>query len=605
MAFGRNKEKKGKKEKIKLSKNSYKQAKNFLSFVKPYSGVYFIGFVFLLLSSGVSISLPILLGQILGADASQMTGEWEIGNMDNIYGVLTILAIILPAQAIFSFFRVITFHYVTHNSIKDMRQKAFEVLIKSPLSFFDSSKTGETISRISNDTEQIQETLTTTVAEFFRQLLIVLVGVIFIFRVSPKLVLIMLGVLPVAAITAIIFGRFIKKISGLAQDETAKSNHILEEALVGIKSLKAYTNEFIELKKYSLAVSNVKQFNMKAAMWRAVFIAFILTIMLGAIVFIIWQGIELIKTGEIPRQGFFQFILFTVMIGTSMGSLPDLFAKIQKSIGATESLMTIIQQETEDIDTSKPVCNHKTLRGEIELNNLDFAYPSRKEVQILNKLSLKITAGEQIALVGASGSGKSTIASLLLQFYKLDGGNIKFDGKEASEYAVNDLRSQMAFVPQEVILLGGSIEENIRYGKPNASDTEVQDAAKKANAFDFIDSFPNGFKTVVGDRGIQLSGGQRQRIAIARAILRDPAILILDEATSALDSESEVAVQDALNKLMTGRTSVVIAHRLSTIKNANSIVVMDNGAIAEQGTHDELAVKQNGIYKKLSEIQFS
>ena len=605
MAFGRNKEKKGKKEKIKLSKNSYKQAKNFLSFVKPYSGVYFIGFVFLLLSSGVSISLPILLGQILGADASQMTGEWEIGNMDNIYGVLTILAIILPAQAIFSFFRVITFHYVTHNSIKDMRQKAFEVLIKSPLSFFDSSKTGETISRISNDTEQIQETLTTTVAEFFRQLLIVLVGVIFIFRVSPKLVLIMLGVLPVAAITAIIFGRFIKKISGLAQDETAKSNHILEEALVGIKSLKAYTNEFIELKKYSLAVSNVKQFNMKAAMWRAVFIAFILTIMLGAIVFIIWQGIELIKTGEIPRQGFFQFILFTVMIGTSMGSLPDLFAKIQKSIGATESLMTIIQQETEDIDTSKPVCNHKTLRGEIELNNLDFAYPSRKEVQILNKLSLKITAGEQIALVGASGSGKSTIASLLLQFYKLDGGNIKFDGKEASEYAVNDLRSQMAFVPQEVILLGGSIEENIRYGKPNASDTEVQDAAKKANAFDFIDSFPNGFKTVVGDRGIQLSGGQRQRIVIARAILRDPAILILDEATSALDSESEVAVQDALNKLMTGRTSVVIAHRLSTIKNANSIVVMDNGAIAEQGTHDELAVKQNGIYKKLSEIQFS
>lgn len=605
MAFGRNKEKKGKKEKVKLSKNAYKQAKNFLSFVKPYSGVYFIGFVFLLLSSGVSISLPILLGQILGADASQMTGEWEIGNIDNIYGVLTILSIILPAQAVFSFFRVITFHYVTHNSIKDMRQKAFEVLIKSPLSFFDSSKTGETISRISNDTEQIQETLTTTVAEFFRQLLIVLVGVIFIFKVSPKLVLIMLGVLPIAAITAIIFGRFIKKISGLAQDETAKSNHILEEALVGIKSLKAYTNEFIELKKYSLAVSNVKQFNMKAAIWRAVFIAFILTIMLGAIVFIIWQGIELIKTGEIPRQGFFQFILFTVMIGTSMGSLPDLFAKIQKSIGATESLMTIIQQETENIDTSKPVANHKTLRGDIELNNLDFAYPGRKEVQILNNLSLKITAGEQIALVGASGSGKSTIASLLLQFYTLDGGNIKFDGKQASDYAINDLRSQMAFVPQEVILLGGSIEENIRYGKPNASDIEVQDAAKKANAFDFINSFPNAFKTVVGDRGIQLSGGQRQRIAIARAILRDPAILILDEATSALDSESEVAVQDALNKLMTGRTSVVIAHRLSTIKNANSIVVMDNGAIAEQGTHDELAVKQNGIYKKLSEIQFS
>ena len=605
MAFGRNRGKDSRQEKVKLSKDSYAQAKNFLTFVKPYRTVYAVGFVFLLLSSAVSASLPIFLGQILGADKAEFATSWSIGDTDNIYGVLSILALVLPLQAIFSFFRILTFHYVTHNSLKDMRQKAFEVLIKSPMAYFDGSKTGETISRISNDTEQIQETLTTTLAEFLRQFIIVLIGLIFIFRISPKLVLIMLAVIPVAAITAMLFGKFIKKISRAAQDETAKSNNILEEALVGIKSLKAFANEFIELKKYSIAVCNVKHYNMKAALWRGMFVAFIVTIMIGAIVFIIWQGIEMVHSGGIERKEFFQFILFTVMLGTSIGSLPDLFAKIQKSIGATESLMKIIQQETEEIDTSKPVSIKEPIKGNINLKDLIFSYPSRKDVQILNGLNLNINAGEQVALVGVSGSGKSTIASLLLQFYKLDAGNILFDGKNANKYPINELRSQMAFVPQEVILLGGTIEENIKYGKPSATTKEVIEAAKKANAHSFIEAFPDKFETIVGDRGIQLSGGQRQRIAIARAILRDPAILILDEATSALDSESEVTVQEALNTLMKGRTSVVIAHRLSTIKNANSIVVMNKGKIAEQGTHDELVAIENGVYKKLSQLQFS
>ena len=402
-----------------------------------------------------------------------------------------------------------------------------------------------------------------------------------------------------------LFGKFIKKISRSAQDETAKSNSIIEEALVGIKSLKAYSNEFLELTKYSSAVTNIKSLNMKVAFWRGMFVAFVVTILIGAIIFIIWQGIEMVYSGGIEKKEFFQFILFTVMLGTSIGSIPDLFAKIQKSIGATESLINIIEQETEKIDVSKPVPSQKFLSGEIQLKNLKFSYPSRKDIKVLNNLNLKIKSGEQIALVGSSGSGKSTIASLILQFYKLDGGEIHFDGKNAKEYPVNELRSQMAFVPQEVILLGGTIEENIRYGKPGASFQEVTDAAEKANALDFINQFPKKFETIVGDRGIQLSGGQRQRIAIARAILRDPAILILDEATSALDSESESAVQDALNKLMKGRTSVIIAHRLSTIKNANSIVVMNKGEIAEQGTHDELVTIENGVYKRLSQLQFS
>ena len=605
MSFGRKRESIRNNESVKLTKDSYSKARNFLGFVKPYATIYFIGFLFLLLSSVASASLPIFLGQILGAESSEFQSEWHFANTDNIYGVLSILAILLPLQAIFSFFRIITFHHVTHNSIKDIREKAFEILVKSPMAYFDSSKTGETISRISNDTEQIQETLTTTVAEFLRQIIIVIFGLVYIFIISPKLVLIMLAVIPIVAITAMLFGKFIKRISRSAQDETAKSNSIIEEALVGIKSLKAYSNEFLELTKYSSAVTNIKSLNMKVALWRGMFVAFIVTILIGAIIFIIWQGIEMVHSGGIEKKEFFQFILFTVMLGTSIGSIPDLFAKIQKSIGATESLINIIQQETEKIDVSKPVPSHKFLNGEIQFKNLKFSYPSRKDIKILNNLNLKIESGEQIALVGSSGSGKSTIANLILQFYKLDGGEIQFDGKNAEEYPVNELRSQMAFVPQEVILLGGTIEENIRYGKPGASYQEVSDAAEKANALDFINEFPKKFETIVGDRGIQLSGGQRQRIAIARAILRDPAILILDEATSALDSESESAVQDALNKLMKGRTSVIIAHRLSTIKNANSIVVMNKGEIAEQGTHDELVTIENGVYKRLSQLQFS
>jgi ABC-type multidrug transport system fused ATPase/permease subunit len=598
MAIGRKKEKK---EKIKLTKESFAQAKNFLSFLKPYSGVYFIGFIFLFLSSAVSISLPYFLGEILGVNREDIPKEWSVGDMDNIYGILVIIAIILPSQAVFSFFRIYTFSFVTQNTLKDIRYKAFEKLITAPLSYFDTSKTGETISKIANDTEQIQEVLTTTLAEFIRQTLVVIIGIGFIFTLSWKLSLIMLAVIPIAAITAMIFGKFIKKLSKLTQDETAKSNNILEEALVGIKSLKAYTNEFIELKKYDLSIGNVKELALKTALWRGLFVGFILTIMLGAIVFIIWMGIELIE----DKTEFFKFILYTVMLGTSIGSLPDQYAKIQKAIGATESVMNIIQHETEDINTSQPVSRDKVFNGNIELQNISFSYPSRKEMKIIDNLNLSIKAGEKIALVGSSGSGKSTIASLLLHFYKADEGSIKFDGKSSHDFPINVLRSQMAFVPQEVILLGGTIEENIRYGKPDASDEEVQQAAKKANALTFIESFPDKFQTIVGDRGIQLSGGQRQRIAIARAILKDPVILILDEATSALDSESELAVQDALNKLMENRTSLVIAHRLSTIKNANNIVVLDKGCIVEEGTHEELIEKQGGTYKKLNNIQFA
>jgi len=591
--------------KEKKPKADFKKAKSFLIYLKPYSTWYAVGFVFLVLTSITSIALPVLLGKLLGTNyGASVPIDIHVNQSDNMGNILMMLAILLPAQAIFSFFRVYTFSYVTQSTLRDLRLAAFQHLVSSPMSFFDKNKVGELTSRIATDTQQIEETLATTLAEFVRQIIVIAAGLGLIFYFSPQLSLIMLAIVPLVAISAMIFGKFIKKLSRKAQDEAAQSNSVLEESLVGIKNLKAYTNEFFEISSYTDAINNIRSTSLKSALWRGIFIAFILTVMLGSVVFIIWQGIELVQTGEISQAEFFQFIFITVMLGTSIGSFPDLYAKIQKTIGATENLMNMMLEPTEAITTAAPVKADFKIKGDIELKTVSFFYESRPSVTVLNKINLKVNAGQTLALVGASGSGKSTIASLLLGFYQPVSGEILIDDKDFNNYGLSALRSHIAYVPQEVILFGGSIAENIRYGKPNASDEEVVEAAKKANAHDFIVGFPDGYKTLVGDRGIQLSGGQKQRVAIARAVLKNPSVLILDEATSALDSESEHLVQDALDKLMQNRTSIVIAHRLATIKKADQIAVINDGQVVELGTHLELSQKENGLYRKLSEMQF-
>ncbi len=591
--------------KEKKPKADFKKAKSFLIYLKPYSSWYAVGFVFLVLTSITSIALPVLLGKLLGTNyGASVPIDIHVNQSDNMGNILMMLAILLPAQAIFSFFRVYTFSYVTQSTLRDLRLAAFQHLVSSPMSFFDKNKVGELTSRIATDTQQIEETLATTLAEFVRQIIVIAAGLGLIFYFSPQLSLIMLAIVPLVAISAMIFGKFIKKLSRKAQDEAAQSNSVLEESLVGIKNLKAYTNEFFEISSYTDAINNIRSTSLKSALWRGIFIAFILTVMLGSVVFIIWQGIELVQTGEISQAEFFQFIFITVMLGTSIGSFPDLYAKIQKTIGATENLMNMMLEPTEAITTATPVKADFKIKGDIELKTVSFFYESRPSVTVLNKINLKVNAGQTLALVGASGSGKSTIASLLLGFYQPVSGEILIDDKGFNNYGLSALRSHIAYVPQEVILFGGSIAENIRYGKPNASDEEVVEAAKKANAHDFITGFPEGYKTLVGDRGIQLSGGQKQRVAIARAVLKNPSVLILDEATSALDSESEHLVQDALDKLMQNRTSIVIAHRLATIKKADQIAVINDGQVVELGTHLELSQKENGLYRKLSEMQF-
>lgn len=600
MAFGR---KSKEKDKVKLTKDSYRKAKRIFSFIKPYRFTFFIGMLFLFLSSVTAMLFPMFMGQLLASAGI----EFNVGykpeglKLSNPTFIALMLFITFGFQSIFSFMRIYLFNRVTENTLADLRQTSYKHLISLPINFYNKHKVGELTSRISADISLLQEVFNTTLAEFLRQFITIFIGVGFLLIYSWKLALIMLATLPVMAIVAVFFGRFIKKLSKDSQEESAKSNSIVEETLTAIQSVKAYTNEMIEFNRYKNSTNLVKSLSLKGGVWRGLFVSFIIFCMFGTIVFIVWKGVEFTKTGEISPDQLISFILFTVFVGASIGSLPDLFSKIQKAIGATEHLMNILDENNEK--GLFKISEFKTSLEKVSFENVSFEYNSRKETTVLKDISFEINSGEQVALVGASGSGKSTIASLMMRFYDPSKGKVLFNNKPVNELSLSQWRSIIAYVPQDVVLFSGSIKDNVLYGKTNATNIELEEALKKANAFDFVMDFPDTINTEVGERGVQLSGGQKQRIAIARAILNNPQLLILDEATSALDSESESLVQDALNNLMKNRTSLVIAHRLSTIKHADKILVIEGGEVKESGNHQELITITQGIYAKLVEFQ--
>lgn len=598
--------KQAKKEKVQLTKDSYKKATKLFSYLKPYRVQYFIGWIFLVLSTSAGLIFPVLLGQLLGLGSGTQTSMADAVHaidLSNIQTVTYALFGLFAGQAVFSYFRVVLFTNVTEKALRDLRKDVFQKLIELPMDFFNKNTVGELTSRLTADITQIQETLRTTVAEFFRQIVMVIGGVLYLAFVSWKLALIMLATVPVIALVAVFFGRFIKRLSTEAQDQTAKANATAEEALMGINNVKAFTNEGYLINRFKDAIEEIKRLNIKSGLWRGVFISFIVFCMFGSIVFIVWQGLLMTQGAnpELAQGDLFSFLMVTLLMAASIGSLPDFYASIQKTVGATEKLMDLINEDSEKSlfkGTNKPA-----ISGAIRFENVSFYYAQRPDIQVLNNISFDIASNQTLALVGASGGGKSTIASLVLHYYKHQQGSIFLDENNASEIELTHLREHIAVVPQDVILFAGTIRENIAFGKPGSSEAEIIAAAEQANAMEFISSFSEGLETQVGDRGIQLSGGQKQRIAIARAILKNPTILILDEATSALDSESEKVVQDALDKLMKGRTSIVIAHRLSTIRNADKIIVMQQGQIVETGTHNSLIENKNGVYANLVELQ--
>jgi ABC-type multidrug transport system fused ATPase/permease subunit len=416
----------------------------------------------------------------------------------------------------------------------------------------------------------------------------------------------MLAVVPIIIVAAFGFGRFIRKLSRKTQDSLAQTSVIVEETLQGIQSVKAYTNEQYEIKRYQAAIAEMVGLALKGAKWRGAFASFVIFTLFGAITLILWRGFHLMAEGEITMGELTTFLLFTTFLGAAFASIGENYGQLQRTLGATERIQELLAEPTENLSYhANPAQNPLNIKGDVVFENVHFAYPGRETTPVLKGIDLSVSAGQKLALVGSSGAGKTTLTALLMRFYDPTSGRITIDGQPADAYPLAQLRERMAIVPQDVLLFGGTIRENIAYGKLTATEQQIMDAAKRANALEFINTFPEGLDTIVGERGVRLSGGQRQRIAIARAILRNPAILILDEATSALDSESERLVQAALEELMVGRTTFIIAHRLSTVREADSIAVLHNGLIVEQGTHAELIQHTDGIYKMLATLQFT
>jgi len=582
--------------KSKITATSLQKATLIFRFAGKHQWKFYVGLVFLLFTGATALAFPKLMGMLIDCVKNK-----DIGQANTIaLGLVAILFL----QSIFSFFRLSLFVNFTENTLANLRLALYSNLVKLPMSFFSQKRVGELNSRISSDITQIQDTLTSTIAEFLRQFILIIGGVILLASESFKLTLLMLSVVPLVAIAAVVFGRFIRRYSKKVQDQVAESQVIVEETMQGISIVKAFANEWYEIARYDGKIKDVVKLAIKGGKYRGYFASFIIFCLFGAIVAVVWYGVQLSISGEMSVGQLISFVLYSTFVGASFGGIAELYAQIQKAIGATERVFELLEETPEKIN-SQANQNHEKIKGNVAFKNVAFSYPSRQEIKVLKDVNFTANFGQKIAIVGPSGVGKSTIASLLLRFYNIEGGTIEIDGKNIYDYDLETLRGNMSIVPQDVILFGGTIKENIAYGKPDATDAEILNAAKQANAFNFIEGFPEKMETIVGERGIKLSGGQRQRIAIARALLKNPSILILDEATSSLDSESEKLVQEALEILMQGRTSIIIAHRLSTIRTADQILVLDEGKITEQGTHQELLALENGLYKNLSNLQFS
>ena len=588
--------------KAKLTRQTLKNVSKLLSYVRPYRGKFIAALFFLFISSLVGLAFPSFLGGLIDAAQGKHTNKFL---PDTVQGIGLLALIVLFSQAFVSFFRILWFVQIAERSLADIRRDTYFKLITLPMDFFANRRVGELNSRISADLSQIQDTLTTTLAEIIRQLVLLIGGITFLAIVSIKLTLSLLVVLPVLVVTAVLFGRFIRKLSRKAQDKLAESNTIVEETLQGIANVKAFVNEAYESGRYGKNIREVANIAIRGAKYRGLFASFIVFGMFGAIVTVIAYGCLLVSHHELTVGELFKFALYAVFVGSAMGSFPELYANIQKSVGASERVLEILSEDGEDVSIEHAENEIKQkIDGNIAFDDVNFHYPSRPEIEVLKGVSFEARTGQKIAIVGPSGSGKSTMASLILQFYHPQSGTILFDHKPSNQYSLTDIRNQVAIVPQDVMLFGGTIQENIAYGKLSATKEEITKAAQRANAHQFITSFPEGYETVVGERGVKLSGGQRQRIAIARALLKNPSILILDEATSSLDSESERLVQDALEELMKNRTSIIIAHRLSTIREADKIIVLEKGKVIESGNHEELIGNENGLYRYLSQLQF-
>ena len=557
----------------------------------------FIGLIFLAVSSGALMLYPQYIKVIIDEALKSKSASY-------LNKAAIIAFVVFLVQGITGSLRYYYFTLAGEKTVKRLRGKLFSQIISQEMTFFDFSKTGELIGRLSADTAVLQNALSVNISMLIRNLVQVLGGIVLLFITSAKLTIFIVILIPPLAFIVAYFGKKIKSISRLTQDSLAISSGVAEESISGVRTVKAFAQEEWEIGRYQDHLEKSFQLSIKKIIEISKFTGIVSILAFSAIVFIVWYGGHLVISGEMSIGTLTAYILYVITVAFSAGLLGSLYTDFMSAFGAANRLFELLEKSTDvHLNTGGKIKNIG--EGEVKFNEVEFSYPARTDFLVLKKISFELKPRQSIAIVGSSGSGKSTIVQLLMRFYDISLGNILIDGLDIKEYDLYSLREQIGLVSQEPILISESIEDNIRYARPNASLEEVVAAAKKAYAHEFITSFPNQYKTLVGEKGVQLSGGQKQRVAIARAILKDPKILILDEATSALDSESEFLVQEALENLMKDKTTLIIAHRLSTVKKAHKILVLDNGHIVQSGSHEELIKDQTGFYKKLIEKQFS
>jgi ABC transporter fused permease/ATP-binding protein len=590
--------------------NMVGEAKALFDYVRPHRIMFLTGIVCLTAASAMTLCFPFLAGSLIDAATHPEHRSSGLLAGFSLAGIVGLMLLTVALQGGLQVTSSLCTGSAGQRAVTDFRRRLYARVINLPMTFFSQRRIGELITRISSDVALVESAVVEIFPQAFRQFMVLICGLGLILATSPKLTLTILLVLPVLVVLAVVFAWQFRRLARGAQDRLAETGVIVDETFHAIASVKAYTNEAFEIARYEHASEVALKAALSVSRWRALFIGFMPVLSLGNIALVMWFGTRLLERGEITVGELTRFTLCTVFIAGAMAQTADLFTRFQRAMGATSRAHELLREAPEpgvipgagSVTSGSPLASRS--RGDVHFEAVDFEYPSRRGAPVLREISLHVRPGEKVALVGPSGAGKSTLAALLLRFYEPQAGRIKIDGRDTRECPLPWLRRQIAIVPQDVLLFGGTIAENIRYGRPEATLDEVQEAARLGNAHDFIAALPENYATLVGDRGVKLSGGQRQRIAIARAILKNPPILVLDEATSSLDSESERLVQNALERLMRGRTTLIIAHRLATVRHADRIVVLEAGRIVEQGTHDELVAAPAGLYRKLSTLQF-